>query len=368
MWSLAVCAPIFMFMNMDLRLLVATGHADDFSANEYWITRAATTLCGLLATGLLAQIFTSGATTHVLIAVAFAKAVDSIADLAVGWHYRFEQTDRVAQSYAARGALMLVSIVFGLTVGNSLTFGLLMGAVLNSVWLGLVEWRRIAGITLLDRHKGLSLLRVALPLGVVGGLGSLASGVPRYFLGGCSSDIELTAFGCCASAMQLLTMSGVAAQQAISPRIADHCQTDDAGALKTLRLVAVLTPLLALLACAAAAIAGGTLLGIVYGPDYRAYTGTIVVMVIAASVFAGRGFLATALTANQRTGCQAAIVIASCCVAIALGPVLIPRYGAFGASLVVLATATVSLVLHAAVILADTSDINVARRAAQRSC
>jgi len=193
------------------------------------------------------------------------------------------------------------------------------------------------------------LVWLALPLGCVAGISSLAVNVPRYVIEG---DLGATALGHFTALSYLFvaaTQPLLALGMAVNPRLGRHFVTD-LGAYRRLTwrtmLIAGGLGLLGIVACA---LFGRSMLTLVYAPEYAAHE----VVLIWLAVATGVGFLAQALsyavTAARRLPEQLPIALLSLVVCTVGSYLLVPRYGLVGAAWAVLATEATRLACLGAV-------------------
>jgi len=114
-YALALTAPIFILSQLQLRGLQATDAAGEYSFAEYLSLRVATTAFAILAVVGLAFLTTdAGPQRGVVLAMAVAKAIESVADVAHGRLQQIERLGAIAASFASRGVggLLAFSLAF----------------------------------------------------------------------------------------------------------------------------------------------------------------------------------------------------------------------------------------------------------------
>ncbi len=360
--GLAVTAPIFMFTNLQLRAVQATDARRQHPFGDYLAGRLLMTAIALLAVG--GAIVLSGHRWEVgivILAVAAAKAFESISDIIYGLLQQHERMDRIAVSMMLRGVLALGAVAAAVWLTHQLLWGVLGMA---AAWVGVLavydcrsawrvesgEWKVKAAL-----HSPLStlhLLWLALPLGIVTCLLSLNINIPRYFI---EHHLGLRALGIF-SAIGYLMVAGntvvAALAQSAWPRLAAHYAAGERA--KFHRLLGVLVGIGCLLGGAgvlAALLAGSAILRFLYGPDYADWANLFVLLMIAAAVGYIASLLGYTVTAARYFRVQTPVFVVVGLVTAAACAVLVPRGGLNGAAWAVLIAMLCQLVLLAAVIV-----------------
>jgi O-antigen/teichoic acid export membrane protein len=179
-----------------------------------------------------------------------------------------------------------------------------------------------------------AILRIALPLGVVLMLISLAASLPRYAIEHNLGMAELGLFTAPASFITVGATLVNAFGQAATPRLARAFSERDVRGFR--RLAAQLTAVSGVLGVAgigAALVAGRFALRLVYGPAYSASSGLLIWLMCAGLVSYLAGALGYIITSARAFAAQAPLFAA---VAVASGLsswLLVPRFGLQGAAL-----------------------------------
>ena len=190
--GVAIATPVLMFTNLHLRAVQATDARRQTPFAEYLRLRTAMTLCGLAVICAIAWFGNyQPQTTLVILAVALAKAIETISDIHYGLFQLNDRLDETGRSMMLRGLLS----VFALATGLYLTRNVLWGCVLLAlVWLAALlgfdvpRGRRfVAQAHQASQRAGRSLrqwklMRTALPLGIATTLAALNLNMPRYFI------------------------------------------------------------------------------------------------------------------------------------------------------------------------------------------
>lgn len=355
--GLAVAEPVMAFANLQLRIVLATDSKHEFAFGAYLSLRLVTSAFAfLLITAIVLAVGYRRETALVIVAVGFAKAIDSISDLLYGLLQRYERMDRIAKSMIIKGlmALTFSSIVFYFTanlfwsiVGLALAWLLVLVGydAKNAAWVQKTAIRRqsdagldMTGLTAVLRprwEKSMlqKLLWSALPLGFVMLLTSVNANAIRYFIDRYLGERELGIFGALAYFMLIGFTLVRALGQVASPRLAKYYATGNAMAFRKLLLGLVACGgLLGTIGVLVVSSAGQLVLTLFYQPEYAEYVDVFFWLMAASGVSYIASFLGYAVTATRQFGrlvIPPAVVIV---ITIGLSTIFIPYYGLIGAA------------------------------------
>jgi len=354
--ALAVCAPIIMFANLQLRIIQATDAKDEYCFGDYLGLRLTAISLALLAiAGIAIVAGYHWETTLVILAVGFAKVFESVSDVIYGLLQKHERMDRVAISKAIKGPLSLLTLGGLVWMTGSVLCGVLGLAV---AWLALLltyDLRnacRLASIhPRLERHTAWQLTRLALPLGLVTMLISLTTNVPRYFVESHWGEGELGYYSAMAYLMVVGNTVVSALGQSATPRLAKYYATGDgyAFARLLLRLVGIGTALGAV-GVAMAAIFGHSILAVLYRPDYAKYANVLVWLMVAAGIGYVASFLGYGMSSARYFRIQAPLFAVVAISIIASCSLLVPRFGLLGAAQAAVIASSLNLLSSFAVV------------------
>lgn len=349
----AVCTPLFVLANLQLRTTQATDASGEYAFADYLRLRACTTLAALVVLGMIVLLSGYGTeTASVVLLVGLAKAVESLSDVLHGALQQRERMDGIACSLALKGLLGLG----GLAVGVALTGRVVPGAVgvVVAFAVTLVAYdvplaRRLLPRRMLrvgggfDATRAIRLAWTSLPLAFVMTLTSLNANLPRYVVGQWLGEHALGMF----SAMTYLTMVGTTLMggcfQAASPRLARyHAEANPRAFHAVVRRLTLVGVLVGVAGVVAALVAGRPLLAAVYRPEYAAHAHVLVWLTVVAAVQYMGGALAVAATSRRVFWRQVPIQAASVAAGAVVLAVAVPAVGLTGAAWALLASAVVS--------------------------
>jgi O-antigen/teichoic acid export membrane protein len=346
--AVALTTPLVMLSHLNLRAVLATDVAGRRPFGDYLAVRLGVSGLSLVGIAILALLSGhSGALAAVILVTGLAQSSETVSDIYYGAMQRRDQMDLIARSMIARG---LVSVC---------AFGLALYILHDLVWaLAALAMGRLALLLAYDRPKGakgeslarsgrtaaMSILRTAMPLGVMLLLVSLNTNLPRYAIERFLGVADLGAFAAVASFITVGSTVVNALGQAATPRLALHFSRRESGHF--LRLTFRLAASVGALGVAGVMVAaafGQTILGIVYRPEYAVHGGLLVAVMgtaIPGYVAIALGYAITAARAFDAQVPLFCVVAASCGAASWL---LVPRFGLRGAALSLAIAATVQI-------------------------
>lgn len=350
--ALAVCAPIILFLNLQLRNLQATDATGQYRPGDYLALRFATTTVFLVA--VAAIVFGFGLAGSIVI-VALAKAAESVSDVLHGYLQRHERMDRIAKSLISKGVFGLVGWTSGLLLFGTVeaaASGLFFGWALSLLVVDcsfvartLKEGQERFDIRLSGRWRLLgALVLQALPLGLVATLISINTNTPRYIIEHYVGPYHLGIFAALAYLIVAGNMVAIALAQAASPRLARYYYEGDLESYRqVLGLLLFLNAGLGVAGILVAVAAGRPLLGLLYGAEYAAYGPLLSGIMVVGAL----GYLSTGLgAANTAVRClrpQFVIELLVTMTTAGFGFLLVPRYGLNGAVMALLIGAAIKL-------------------------
>jgi O-antigen/teichoic acid export membrane protein len=335
--ALAIVTPVAMFSHLNLRAVLATDMERRHPFGDYLVVRVTTVALGLLAVAVIAL---AGGyawpVAAVIVAAGMLLSADNLSDIYYAVMQRRDRMDQIARSTAARG----VASVVALGVVLWLTHNLLAAVAAQAAG-------RFAVLLAYDRPVGSAgesmatsgariqagIVAVALPLGIVLMLLSLAQSLPRYAV---ESYLGTAALGAFAAPASLMAVGGTvlnALGQAATPRLARYFSQGDAPRFR--RLAWQLAGVSALLGAAGVGVAivlGRFALGLLYGPAYAAYAGLLVWLMASALIGYIGGALGYVITSARAFTAQAPLFAAVAASAWIVSWLLVPRLGLKGAA------------------------------------
>jgi O-antigen/teichoic acid export membrane protein len=343
--ALAITAPLFMLTNLFLRGIQATDARSDFAFADYFTLRAVGTSTALLIVGviLLASRHDSG-TWGVVMFVAAAKAVESFTDVIAGLLQKHERLDQVAISMMLKGVCSVAAFTVAYLRWRSVGAA---SAALCLTWFAvflgydLRVARKLLGrngtYLAWDWSVLLRLAKLAAPVGIVMALVSLNGNVPRYAVERYGGSGELGIFAALGYLVVVVGLIVNALGQSAIVRLSRSFAAGDthhfANLLKRMSLLSIG---LSGIGMVLASVFGRTVLRLLYGPEYAAHLGLLLLLVAISGVTAVASFLGYGMSAARRFRAQlpvTAVTVTTCATAAYL---LTPRWGLTGAAIAIL--------------------------------
>jgi len=352
-FGLALTAPIFMLSNLQLRSLQATETAGALRFADFAGVRTATTALAMAVTlGLAALGGYEPVVAWTILAMAFSRGAESVADLIHGHLMRAERMDVISRSMMLRGLISVGALAATFAATKSL--GLAVGAMAAGTVGVLVAYDlpslfriREAGERLwprFDKARVRKILGDAVPLGAVMMLISLNVNVPRYFI---ESALGAYMLGIFAPLAQLVAAGYLvvnALGQSATPRLARLHASGDLPAFRRL-LGRMLAMALALTAAgfALSKWIGAEVLTLLYSAEYAGYVDLLLLFVVVAGLQFCGSFLGYGMTAAHRYRVQLPLFVLVTAVCAGASWALIPAYGLRGAVWALILSAFVQL-------------------------
>ena len=362
--GLALCAPVMMLANLQLRSVQATDARNEYRFGDYLALRLATTALAFAAICLIAWL--AGyrwQTALVVILVGVAKSVESFSDVIYGLMQKYERLDRIAIAMMLRGLGSVV--VFALTLW--LTRSAAWAVVALAAWWSavLLTYERKTGGELLKafgaaresfapswqwkRMRRLAWL--SLPLGVVMVLISLNTNIPRYFVEHYLGEAALGYFAALAYVMVAgYTVMGALGQSA-TPRLARYYQSNRSAFKRLLAKMVLVAAAVGAAGILVVVLWGRPLLTLLYRPDYAQHANVFVWVMVAAAISYVLSVFGYALTSQRVLRSQVPLVGAMVVVSTLACYFCVPAFGLLGAAVALVASNLVGTFIGAFLVI-----------------
>jgi O-antigen/teichoic acid export membrane protein len=356
--GLAVCTPIWMFSNLQLREVQATDAKQQYRFGHYFALRLATTVTamGAISVITLAMGYRREMAIVVLL-VGFTRGSESLGDVFYGLLQQHERMDRISKSLLVKGPLAILGFGVAFYLKHSLPWaigcaasGMVVVLAAYDIRGPIVVLRSTNGAwqsAALERFTRFSIPRpnwdakrltqmacLALPLGLVTTLVSLNLNIPRYFIEHYCGGRELGIFATMSYFMLAGTAVAVALAQASSPRLAHYYAVGNRQAFSglLLKLVSV-GSLLGLSGVIVVLTNGQRLLKIFYGAEYAGHSDVFFWLMVAAGIGYVGTFLGYAMMAARNFRALLPLFLLVVVVSFVGSALLVPRVGLLGAAI-----------------------------------
>lgn len=346
--ALALTAPVFLLMGLQLRSVQATDARQQHPFSSYLRLRLLGMALALVSCGVLSVVYPEA--TGALLWLGLAKTFEGISDVLYGLMQRSERLDWVSGATLLRGLFGLGFLLVGYRLTHNVAAAAAGLAIANGLVLLLLDWPRARKLGA-DARAQLtgpalrSLLRVSWPLGLVMGLISLGAALPRLFVEHMMGQANLGLYG----ALVYIPLAGSVVVNALGTVLTvrlsrAYASGNVRGFLKLALQFGVITAGLGTGLILVAVVAGQPLLRLVYGPVYAHEQASFVWLAVSGAVgyvAAASGF---ATTAARRFFEQLPLFVVVTAVLALSGWLLVPRLGLTGAALSALIGSLVQLV------------------------
>jgi O-antigen/teichoic acid export membrane protein len=354
--GLAVTAPVMIAASMQLRIVQATDARGDFHFGTYLGLRLVATVLALLTiVGVCLAAGYPRAVIALVMVIAVAKALEAGSDIVFGLLQQHEDLRRVALSMLLKGALSVAGVAAVLWVTGSVLAATVAMALAWGAMLAGYDLRaacRLAAVRPVLQPRALwRLAWLALPMGLVAGLQSLMTNVPRYAIEANGGARALGHFAAIAYLILAGNQPVMALWAAVSPRLAHLFHTDRAGYRRLSHRTMALACGMGAVTVGGAATLGGRALAILYTPDYAAHADVLVWLSLVAAVGYVASALCCSITAARRFPEQLAVAIVTLAASWLGSRLLVPRFGLVGAAWALLAAAVTQVVCLGAIYL-----------------
>jgi O-antigen/teichoic acid export membrane protein len=359
--GMAVSAPIVLFANLGLRALLVSELKDRFSFGQYLTFRLVSLGAALLLiVGAVACMQSNWRLGGIVVLVGFAQALEFISETYYGFMQKHERMDRIAASLLLKGPLSLAALCGAMYVTRSIVWaviGLVFGRLLVLLaWDSRLDFakteRSAFGVHLeWNSSEMLTLLRMALPLGIISMLISLNLSIPRYFVEAHSGSAELGIFSAIASLLTAGNLVVSAFGQAIFLPVARACAAVDRAKYRGyVAMAAALGGAFGGLAILGTILFGRSILAHLFRPEYGERPDILFRLMIAGTIMFIASGLGYVITAAGSLRPQIPMLLAAAIAAAATSAWSIPKYGLSGAADAALAAALVQLMGSGAIL------------------
>jgi len=341
--GVAVCAPIMIFANLQLRALFASDVKNTYRFEQYLGFRWVSLFIALLIiAGLVWRHPAHVAATILLVGV--CQAMEYCSDLYYGLMQKHERMDRISRSLSIKGPASVVALAVVMYVTRdvlwSLTAVILVRLAVLLVYDSRLTFRSRDGHLPTESNRPelrldmmWVLFTTSLALGVVSSLLALNLNIPAYFIEADLGKSELGLFSAMASLQGAgnLVMSAMG-QSAFLPMARAYAERNKERFLSIVWHLWLISGLLGAAGVVGALVAGRPILAHVFRPEYAQSVDVFVLLMLSGGFYyiaASQGYALTAIgvrAAQIPVQAVSIVTTALCCYW------LIPGYGAAGAA------------------------------------
>jgi len=337
--GMAVTAPIFLFTNLNLRLVLATDGGHQYAFRAYLRLRLLTTASALVLASAIALGGGYRPETATFIGLVGAlKAIESISDLYYGLQQLQQRMQRVAVSMILRGVCSLALFTGVLMMGGTPEMAV---AAIGAVWLAVLlgyDTTRSGPEPSPARpdtpHRTVArMVKLSLPLGLAAMLLSFNTNIPRYFLERRWGERDLGIY----SALAFFVVAGSVLMNALCQsamtRLANFYREGRREEFwRLLKRLAGLAAGIGGFGVALSAMAGHDLLILLYRSEYAEHASVLVLLMVGGTVQYFGSCFGVAITAMRLFRVQMWIHAVTTVVTLACAWPLVRTWGLAGAA------------------------------------
>lgn len=373
--GMALCAPIILFANLQVRTLLASDVREEFRFGQYLAFRLVSMGLALAVIGTVAAwSATDWPRRSVILLVGFAQVLEYVSDTYYGLMQKYDRMDRLSRSLMFKGPLALAALGATMYITRNVAWAVLSLA-LGRLFILLTWDSRLAYTKKTPHQLGarmewnhadmLRLLRTALPLGFISMLAALSTNIPRYFIEAHLGTSDLGIYSAIASLIAAGALVVSAFGQSIMVPAAKACSDGNRSAFRMIVLqVVALGAVLGTGAVLVAALFGRDLLALVLRREYAEHADVFVWLMLAGAV----GFVASGLgyvmTAARFLNPQIPLLVVNCLTTVGTSAWFIPEHGLRGAAEALLAASLVQLAGSAVILRRIDKGLTVAASSA----
>jgi len=360
----AITAPVIMITKMQLRGVQATDARREYWLSDYIAVRVMSLVAfWAVVAGILCLGNFSRPVILVTMILALAKSVEALSDVFYGFFQQQERMGFMAKSMIIKGLVSVTVLGLVFRLSSSLPLALagmcVSWLVILAVYdllrarrlLGAVEGAARAGlmasvIASFQERRALLVRMAALafPLGIVMGIVSLDTNIPRYAIEKYLGTESLGIFAALAYTTVAISMFVQALGQAVSPRLARHFADQDMPAFyKLLGKMILLNCAIGLLAVLIVFVGGEKILTLIYRPEYGAHAGLFLVLMFAATLAGAASAFGYAMTATRQFALQVPLFVTVLVSTFAISFWLIPSLKLWGAAIAMIVSALIQI-------------------------
>ncbi|MGM8366181.1 oligosaccharide flippase family protein [Virgibacillus sp. W0181] len=349
--SLAITAPIILFLNFDLRTIIATDSTSQYNFSEYMSGRILHMLVAYIIIISVALIYSSDKKTFfVIILLGLVKIIEALSDICMGFFQKKENLSILGKSQLLRGiySTIIFGTIYYLTKSVIASIiGLLIIMTLRLLLYDLKYVRKLTPVFLqFKKSTSWELIKMAWPLGVTALIGSLNANIPRYFLDYFYGIAEVGVY----SALYYVLVASNLVMTPISllaaPKIANVYQNGSNRRFLKINLVFIGIALFVfLLIFIPVLFHSKFILRLFYGVEFEVYSITFTILYTSILFGFINSFLNLSIISSRQLIIQSTVNLINLFITLSLGYYLIMNNGLLGASWALVLSRSIQTVL-----------------------
>ena len=339
----AIGLPVSILFSLKLQLVQITDARREYQFGHYMALRLLTTALVALVTAVIGFLFYPPPTARVIAVFGAGYGLMAYREIYIAVMQKSERMDKAAVSRFLQNILVVLFFWALFYRARNLTaaaLGMIAARLLSFVFYDIPVCRKLLHTGSAEQEpeptglrprwewkKLLHLAFTALPLGLVGWLGTLFTSIPRLVMDAVLGKEQLGYFAAVSSLLVVGNLFISAVGQSVTPRLSRYfVENHRAYRILVIKLLAVLG-LLGISGIFVSVFFGRWILTCLFTAEYAAYTDLLVWVMAAAMVLFVFSGLNIALTATRRFVSQIPICAAAAAVTAVVSFWAIPRYG-----------------------------------------
>ncbi|WP_232696499.1 oligosaccharide flippase family protein [Brevibacillus daliensis] len=355
--GLAISAPVFMFLNFQLRAILASDANDQFRVNQYVGLRIFSNVLAIIFLFVIVSMLSYSLEQKLIILlITVSKAIESFSDITYGILQKSEKMKQIAISLMLRGMSMIMIVLLTLYVTESLMLAMIGQCM---AWLGVFIFydrknaKKIDKLQpVIDKSQLWQLLKTGLPMGITALLLSLNTNIPRYFIEHFQGAYGLGIYIAIESIIAVpQTLSDALAQSTLPQMSKSYAKKDMFAFRSLLRKLMIIGVVMGIVQILVAAVAGSFILRLMYNPDYAHYSILFIGFMILSAMLNFQTFLNMSINSVRIFQLQLPINLAKLLIIVILSVLLINDFGITGALIALIMSAVFSVVAFTIILL-----------------
>ena len=335
--AVALCSPIILMSGMNLRMAIVSDFSADYKFIHYLRLRIFSGVISVLLIAILC--LWCKYDTYLVLMILTITIEKLFLDVATVYYGKFqlnERMDLISKSYTVRGGAGVILFVLLLLMSKNILLAVAGRAIISITALFFFEIPKSRifknETPLIFKRNTYSLFKKVFPLGVVMGIMSLKTNIPRYFIAEYCGEDMLGYFTAINVLLIAIHMPVHALSETALARLSKYFNSDMNQYIKLFRKLILMTLLIGIFLVVGTSLFGEVFITLIYKSDYARYWQVLFIGSIG-TVF---GFIVSMASAafivTRKFKMQMFIYLIVLLVTLICSYILIPRYGIIGAS------------------------------------
>lgn len=349
--GLAIATPLFVLFNMNTRSVQITDVNNEYYFKDYFSLRLYTTFLAIFVGAIWGFLSVDKPEMlYAIILICVIKSVDAVSDIVYGLMQKNERMDLVSKSLIIRGittfSAMFITFYFTRRFILSL-FIMLIVSLFRFILFDIKNIRLFEKVEIeFNVKRIIKLIKVSVPIALVGVIVALNPNIPRYFLQQYLGEESVGIFSALVYVSVAGNMISSALGQVMSPRLAKFYQEKKKKSFdRIIKIMLLIALIMSICAIILSVLLGEIFLTYLYTPEYIQYYGMFIIIIFWSSINYISSIIGYALTSVRYFKQQTYIQFITLIVMITSCYVFIPKFEILGAVISGIITAIIQLLL-----------------------